>query len=349
MLFSPAHIRSLPLRSTPPRISVLLPVWNAAPTLVYCLESLVRQSESDFECVLVDDGSTDESLALAQRFARRDPRVRILAGSHRGLVTALATGLAHCRAPVVARMDADDWMHRDRLALQLAALAAHPELDAVGTRVRIFPRLDLKPKRRAYEHWLNAMTSADAIWRNRFIECPIAHPTLAIRRAALEAHPYRDRGWPEDYDLLLRLMRAGARVGIVPRRLVGWRDHPNRLSRTHPAYALDRFTACRAWHLSRDFLAGERAYVLWGHGRTGRALRQALAELGHHPVSIVEVHPRRLGERIHGADVIPPDALSTHPRLPIVTSVAGARPRSEIRAALATMGLAEGIDFVCAA
>lgn len=334
---------------SPPRVSVLLPVWNAQETLELCVSSILRQSEPALECVLVDDGSTDGSLSLARRLSARDGRIRVVARSHRGLVATLNEGVRHCAAPIIARMDADDWMHRERLALQRALLEARPELLAVGTGVRIFPRRHLTPARRAYERWLQSLGSAEAIRRNRFIECPIAHPTLAIRREALVEHPYRDRGWPEDYDLILRLLRGGPRVGMVPRRLLGWRDGPTRLSRTHPSYGLDRFTTCRAWHLSRDFLAGRDQYILWGHGRTGRALRRALAALGHRPVCIVEVHPRRLGKVIHGADVIAPEALAGRSGIPIVTSVAGAGPRSRIRAALAEMGLVEDVDFVCAA
>jgi glycosyltransferase involved in cell wall biosynthesis len=335
--------------SAQPEISVLLPVHDAAPTLVACLASIQRQSRMDFECVVVDDGSSDGSQEIARRIAARDGRFMVVEREHEGLVSTLQAGAHLCRAPVIARIDADDWMHRDRLALQLEALRAHPELDAVGTGVHLFPRRALSEGRRAYESWLNSLDGANAVWKNRFIECPVAHPTLAIRREALLAHPYRERGWPEDYDLLLRLLRAGPRVGVVPRRLVGWRDHSERLSRTHDRYALERFTACRAWHLSRDFLAGHREYVLWGHGRTGRALRRALSDLGHDPVSIVEVHPRRIGRILHGAEVIPPDALAGRPRRPLIASVAGAGPRGEIRAALAELGYAEGIDFVCAA
>jgi hypothetical protein len=136
---------------------------------------------------------------------------------------------------------------------------------------------------------------------------------------------------------------------MVERRLVGWRDHAARLSRTHRSYALDRFTACRAWHLSRDFLADRPHYMLWGHGPTGRALRKELSRLGHEPEAIVEVHPRRLGKRIRDAEVIPPSALTQRPRLPIITAVAGPEPRAQIRISLTSMGFREGTDFVVAA
>jgi hypothetical protein len=228
-------------------------------------------------------------------------------------------------------------------------LVAHPELEAIGSFVRSFPRRALSDGRRAYENWLASLRDPRSIWRERFIECPIPHPTLMLRRQTLLANPYRDRGWPEDYDLLLRLLRRGPKVGIVPSRLVGWRDHPHRLSRTHPNYDLARFTDCRAWHLSRDFLDGHSRYVLWGHGRTGRALRRALEALGHHPERIVDVHPRRIGEEIRGARVVAPEQLADGPWRPLVVSVAGLGPRREIRRALDPLGRREGIDYVFAA
>jgi glycosyltransferase involved in cell wall biosynthesis len=112
----------------PPRISILLPVWNAAATLPACLWSLQRQTEQRWQCVLVDDGSDDGSLACARWFAAQDARFTIVATSHQGLVAALHTGLAYCRGHFVARMDADDLMHRQRLALQVRALEEGPDL-----------------------------------------------------------------------------------------------------------------------------------------------------------------------------------------------------------------------------
>ena len=332
-----------------PRVSVLLPAFDAEATLGLCLESLLRQREPRWECVLVDDGSRDRTLELARTYAARDRRIRVLSIPHQGLVGALAAGLAHCRAPHVARMDADDWMRRDRLGAQLSALDSQPTLCAVGSHVRMFPRSGLRDGRLAYESWLCGIETPEQVRREAFVECPIAHPTLMIRRALLVRFGLRECGWPEDYDLVLRLLRAGHPIGVVARRLLGWRDHPHRLSRTSPAYSDAAFTACKASHLCDSLLAAHDQYILWGYGGTGRALRRALAQLGRHPAHIVELHPGRLGQRIHGAPVVPPERLPHLSRRPIVASVAGAGPRAEIRAALGAMGFVEERDFVCAA
>ena len=124
---------------------------------------------------------------------------------------------------------------------------------------------------------------------------------------------------------------------------------PERLQRTDPSYALERFTACKAEHLASGFLAEHASYVLWGHGATGRSLRRALAEHGRRPGHIVERHPGRLGNVIDGAPVVPPEALYELRPPRIVVSVSGAAARREIRSWLDEAGFVELRDYVCAA
>ena len=332
-----------------PEISILLPAYQAEATLDACLRSVARQSEPRWECIVVDDGSTDTTRAVAERFAARDGRFHVLATPHRGLVAALNTGLEGCRGRVVARMDADDVMHRERLGAQLRALDAAPGLAAVGCHVRLFPRARLTDGLRAYERWLAGIDSPRGVRAEAFVECPVAHPTLMARAEVLGRAGYRDAGWPEDYDLVLRLLAEGQEIGVVPRRLLAWRDGPWRLWRAAAAYRLERFTACKAAFLAAHFLAATERYVLWGYGPTGRALRRALLAHGKRPSHVVEVHPGRLGNTIHGAPVISIEELRAQPRRPLVAAVAGEGPRREIRDALSAIGLRETQDFVCAA
>ncbi len=332
-----------------PRTSILLPVFDAAGTLRTCLRSIRNQTDTDWECVLVDDGSSDRGVDIARHFAATDARFRLLAREHRGLVATLVDGVERCRGRFVARMDADDWMHPDRIAAQCAALERDPGLAAVGCRVRLFPRRGLSDGMRAYERWLNAIASPRDVRAEAFVECPIAHPTLMIRREILIAHPYRDCGWAEDYDLVLRLLAAGWELDVVPRELLSWRDGPKRLSRTSEIYSIDRFTACKAQHLVDSFLADSDEYALWGYGGTGRCLQRALRERGKRPSAILELHPGRIGHSIAGAPVVRPSDWMRAPRQRLVVSVAGARARAQIRGALDRAGLSDGVDYVCAA
>jgi len=332
-----------------PRVSVLLPAYNATPTLPAALRSILRQSEPEWECVIVDDGSEDDTLACARTFAQRDARFTVVSTPHRGLVAALNTGLAHCRADIVARMDADDLMHRRRLAAQLTMLAAQSQLVAVGCHVRMFPRAALRDGLRAYERWLNSIDSPRRVQTEAFVECPIVHPTLMIRRIVLSQLGYRDCGWAEDYDLILRLITRGDHIGVVPQRLLCWRNGPRRLTWSGASYALDRLVACKAAFLAAHFLAGTDTYILWGFGDTGRALQRALLQHGKRPSHVVEVHRGRLGNVIHGAPVVGYEQLPRLPHHPVVVSVAGEGPRQQIRDVMATMGFRELDDFVCAA
>jgi len=197
---------------------------------------------------------------------------------------------------------------------------------------------------------LNSVRSPDDVLRDAFVECPLAHPTWLLRREAIPTGGYREESWPEDYDLFLRFAQAGATLGVVPRRLLAWRQGPGRLSRSDPRYGDAAFTACKAAFLAEGFLAGGPEFVLWGYGGTGRALSHALRKHGRRPSHVIELHPGRLGNRIHGAPVVAPDRLrEVAGTRPIVVSVSGAGPRAEIRTALAAMGFRERRDFVVAA
>jgi glycosyltransferase involved in cell wall biosynthesis len=335
-----------------PLVSILMPVRDAAATLPACIESLRRQRGPSWECIAVDDGSRDGSAACLARAAAEDPRIQVLSQPASGIVAALRRGLERCRGEYVARMDADDVMRSHRLARQVAALESEPSLAGVGCHVRLFPRAALSARRLEYEAWLNSLASPSDVARDAFVECPLAHPTFMLRRSVLERFGYRDMGWPEDYDLVLRLLGDGLKLGVVPERLLCWRDGASRLSRTSATYGIDRFTACKAHFLATGFLRGSDRYVLWGYGDTGRTLSRALAEHGKRPRAIIEVHPGRIGQRILDAPVVSPSELPGVMRgepSPILASVARPGPRAEVRAALDAQGYVERRDYLCTA
>ncbi len=183
-------------------VSILLPVHNAAETLLLAVESLLGQTFRDFELIIIDDGSTDGSLELAGQQARRDNRIRLIGQARAGLVETLNRGLRMARAPLVARMDADDIAHPARLMKQTAFLCAHPEIAVVGSAYR-----EINEQGTVLGHVRMPCSPARLRYHLRYKGNPLGHPSVMIRRdLVLAAGGYRDV-FPhaEDYDLWLRL------------------------------------------------------------------------------------------------------------------------------------------------
>jgi len=333
-----------------PLVTVVLPVRDGAATLSAALRSLGAQTFSDFEVIVIDDGSSDDSVGVARRWERRDGRFRLVRTPPGGIVPALQRGLAEAHGTLVARMDADDVCHPARLAAQVDLLERRPELAGCGTGVRYVPASAVTARAAEYAAWLNTMTAWETVTANIFVECPLAHPTIMFRAAALSAvGGYRDRGWPEDYDLLLRLWRNGHRFVSVPRVLLDWNNRGDRLSRTHPAYSLDAFRACRVHHLRRGLLAGRSGVVIWGAGPTGKKLALECRRQGVAVRAFIEVDPRKIGQVIHGAPVRAAAAAKGFPDALHLGAVARSAGRETVRAAAVAEGLLDGVDFVAMA
>ncbi len=334
-----------------PRVSVLLPVRDAGDRLLPCLDSLAAQTAEDHEVVAVDDGSRDGSGERLLARARQDLRLRVLRTPPRGLVAALELALAEARSGIVARMDADDLARPARLELQLERLERDREADVLGCCVEAIADPGRAPGAgmRAYVEWTNTLLDHDAMARERFVESPIVHPSLAMRRATL----LRLGGWrafdgPEDYELWLRAFAAGLRFAKLPQVLLGWRDWPGRLTRSDPRYAPNRFLATKLEALARGPLAG-RSAVLWGAGPIGKRWARALLAAGHELRAFVEVDPRKLGQRLHGAPVVPVAAAAAFRDSLHLAAVGQEGARRRIREEAARLGLLDGRDLFAVA
>jgi glycosyltransferase involved in cell wall biosynthesis len=333
-----------------PAVSILMPCYNAAETLPEALESLSRQTLSDFEVIALDDGSGDATLATLESWAGRDSRFRAFACPHGGILPTLNAGLALCRAPLIARMDADDRAHPERLARQAAYLHAHPEIALVSCRVTVFPAEAVRQGFRIYLDWLNALLSDEDIRREIFIESPLPHPSVMLRKEWLErVGGYEEHGWPEDYDLWLRLYLAGARFAKLPEALLDWRERPERLTRSDSRYSVENFLRAKAHYLARGPLQGRAAVFIWGAGMMGRRLCKHLQHQNVPLAAFVDIDPKKIGHTRRGLPVIAPAELPAwwaRSPAPALLAAVGARgARQLIRARLSEMGLAEGVDW----
>ncbi len=335
-----------------PPTSVLIPVRNAAATIVEALESVASQTFDDFECVIVDDGSTDSTPTIIGEFAGRDSRFKIFRRPAYGMVQSLNFGLEQCRGELIARMDADDICRPERFEKQVAYLMSRRKRDiaAVGCLVRVIPPPATSSGMFHYEQWVNSLTDPDDIAREIYIESPLPHPGMMIRRNALETlGGWREFDGPEDYDLWLRMISDGMKISKVPQTLLDWRDAPDRASRSDPRYSLEAFVALKAHYMSRDPRLSSGKVQIWGAGRTGKTYAKALAAKNMEIVRFIDINPRKIGRTAAGAPVVSPAELHRYRDDFIIGAVGGRGARSareEIRTALQKMGFTEGEQFL---
>lgn len=304
--------------------------------------------------VLVDDGSDDATARLLAAQAARDGRLRVLSTGRVGLVAALNAGLAAARGGLIARMDADDESHPDRLAAQVALLDAEPAVGVVACLVDFGGDRAASAGYALHVDWLNGLMTTEAMALNRFIESPLAHPSVMFRRGVLDRHGgYRAGDFPEDYELWLRWIDAGVRIAKVPRNLVTWHDPPDRLSRTDPRYLPEAFFRLKAAWLARELArtAGGRAIWVWG---AGRPTRKRAAHLTGHGVRIagyVDVDVKKCTPAIGGtgAPVVVAAGLPPPDQAFVLGYVSTRGARDFIRADLGSRGFVEGRDFLMCA
>jgi glycosyltransferase involved in cell wall biosynthesis len=209
-----------------PLVTVLLPVRDGAPFLDAALASIRAQTLAELEILVVDDGSRDATPVLLARHAAEDARLRVLTRGASGLVAALNLGLAEARAPLVARMDADDVAAPARLERQAREFHARPALAVLGTACRL---TDASGMVRGVMRFPEAPDAVRAALSHA--NC-VAHPSVMLRRdAARAAGGYRAAFvMAEDYDLWLRLSRRHE-VANLPEALLDYREHPAQASR----------------------------------------------------------------------------------------------------------------------
>jgi glycosyltransferase involved in cell wall biosynthesis len=312
------------------------------------LASLSAQTVEDFEAIVVDDGSRDRSAEVAAAHVRRDARFRVLRQPPLGFAAALERGRAEARGRVIACMNGDDVALPGRLEAQVAALTEEG-LDACGGRVECFPRSAVRHGMHRYERWLNGLVTVERAARDVFVECPLPHPALAVRRNALaHAGGWRDCGWPDDYDLVLRLWAQGARFRNVEEVVLRWREHEGRLSRTSAAYSQDAFVRCKVHYLRATLLHGRDA-VVWGAGPVGKSFARELARQGTRVAAFVDVDPRKIGHRVYGAPVVSVEDAPRFAGAFALGAVAGEEGRRRVREVAAAVGRVDGFDFVAVA
>lgn len=252
-----------------PTISVIMATYNGAALVGETIASLQSQRFADFEVIVVDDCSADDSIAVVERF--RDPRVRVIAlPVNRGVVFARNTAFAQARGRYIAALDQDDLCHPDRFARQVAYLDAHPDVVVLGTAANVLQDGAVLPSSLA-----PLSTPAVIEWLMR-IENPLVWSSVMLRGDAVRTlDPFMrpDRLFAEDFDLYHRLARVG-RIARLDDELMTYRRHGGGASQRQVLSMRARAT---------DVLA-ENYAALFGDEARSLAALIALHVMGQHPV-----------------------------------------------------------------
>jgi glycosyltransferase involved in cell wall biosynthesis len=207
-----------------PTISVVMSVYNGARFLGEAIESILSQSFRDFEFIIVNDGSTDNTASILESYAAEDGRIRIVAQGNKGLTEALNLGCSLARGTFVARMDADDIALRDRFLWQIQFMEMYPNVGLLGGG---FDLIDSNGKKLCTE----ILPTGDRELRRALVDSTaFLHPSVIMRRQVLdEVGRYREVKYAEDYDLWLRLSEH-THIANLPRVIVQYRIHPDQIS-----------------------------------------------------------------------------------------------------------------------
>lgn len=245
-------------------VSVLIPVKNASAWLDDCLNSVQNQQLTDWECLLLNDESEDNSGEIIAAKIQNDHRFKLVKATGHGLIQANCDLLKAAQGQFVTRMDADDLMPEYRLKEMADTLKNATPKTIVTAQVKFFPETACGPGTRFYENWLNERCAKNDHWQHIWRECVIPSPCWMMRTAEL-----RDSGgfdlsvYPEDYDMALRLFFSGFKVLSVNKVCHLWRQHNSRFSKNSENYSAEKFMSLK-WNYWKDKYAekGKPVYIL---------------------------------------------------------------------------------------
>ena len=334
------------MKNNVPKISIILPFYNAEKTLGRAVDSIYQQELEDFECILVDNNSTDGSRQIALDWERRDQRFRVTNEIIQGVMFASNRGAEIARGKYLARMDADDRALPGRLRKQSAFLDSHPDYGAVAGLVKHVGDPEYTEGFRRFVDWSNSLCSYDEIFNRRFIEAPIVNPTAMWRKKTMERHGmYLSGDFPEDYEMWLRWLDQGVKIAKVPEVVLEWHDSETRLTRTDPIYSDRAFYEIKSKYLAK-WLSETNPFhpnvAIWGASRISRRRAKILEQHGIRINTFIDTKRSRQINK----QVIFFEDLPSAGELFVLTYIRQMDNRERIQIFLEGRGYVEGVNYL---
>ena len=327
------------------RVSIITPVKNGAQFLEECLNSILSQTYQNWELLIVNDSSTDETQSILEEYAQQDNRIVVSQNKGKGIIDALKTGYEKSAGEFVTRMDADDIMTPNKLELLTKKLIEKGKGHLATGFVNYFSETELGQGYFNYQEWLNGLSQTESNFDDIYKECVIPSPCWMVFREDFEASGgFNSNLYPEDYELTFRFYKQGLKVVAVKEVIHHWRDYAARTSRTDSNYADNYFIQLKLnYFLELDY-DNSRELELWGAGKKGKEVARFLIEKGIE-FDWLSNNDKKIGKEVYG--VILKDSISAleigTPQ--ILIAVGSMDYNREIKKALNSKNLKPNIDF----
>jgi glycosyltransferase involved in cell wall biosynthesis len=303
------------------KISILMPVKNAAEYLKDCLDSILAQTFEDWELIAVDDGSSDKSKSILEAYADDESRISVFSNNGKGIIPALRLAFAKSTGKFITRMDADDIMHNEKLELLRARLVNHEVGHIAVGLVTYFSDSHLGDGYKKYAAWLNKLTEREANFDDIYMECTIPSPCWMVHRSDLnKCGGFQSDIYPEDYDLAFRFRKQKLKVKAVRREIHKWRDYPARSSRTDENYSDNRFSPLKVYHFIEQDRQEDMPLMLWGAGKKGKLLAKLFLERDQDFTWVCN-NKNKIGHAIYGVTLKGINTLKTAEPAQVVVAV----------------------------
>lgn len=261
-----------------PKISILTPFKNAEKYIRATAESILAQTETDWEWILVNDHSTENEIVVLKDLLS-DKRIRVFTNKGNCIIDALNVAFELATGTYCTRMDADDVMPENKLKLFSDYLDNSNKETIVTGKVRYFSEeYEVSEAFRKYESWLNKQVDQNDFYSEIYKECTLASGNWMMYNETLQAiGGFNELKYPEDYDLLFRWYENSLTISGIDEVTHLWREHSERTSRTHTHYAQEAFFELKVKRLLDLDWNGEQI-VLNGTGQKGRLTAKTLIE-----------------------------------------------------------------------
>ena len=326
-------------------VSILTPFKNTSAFLTECLESVLSQTYANWELLIVDDHSTDDSYDIVAKYAKKDPRIRVLKNNGIGIIDALRLAFSECSGQFITRMDSDDIMVPTKLEVLRNNLIKFGSGHVAVGQVKYFSETGISDGYDKYELWLNALTSTGSNYSEIYKECVIPSPCWMVYRSDLLACGAFDPDrYPEDYDLTFRFYEQDYKCIPCGDLLHLWRDYPTRTSRIHEHYAQNYFLDIKLRYFLKLNYDADRPLTVWGAGFKGKTIAKALVENDIDFYWICD-NPKKIGKTIYGQTLLPFEQLNGLNSPQSIITVANAEAQNEILAHLMKWQMKPMVDY----